>query len=380
MVTKKNVVFTALIGIIILSSTFSFADLQVRNVTFEELTSAAIAKNTNLNALKDAEKTLASAINSLGGAGTIYVAMGTTIGTTNERNSYYYRYIKPIQLGKLQYETQLMEVQTNEALIETTVKLSLSKTIRDLDTMEQQVELYGKTIIALEEKHKLMNDRLQKGLVTKFQAYGVETQLNQTRFALNKLNWHIKNVKSQLASQGNLKAGLNYSFELPTESTLKFNPNDFPMLFSMAKQTNTVIAIEKAKVETLEQEGRYISEYKELVWASDVIDYEQRLTNGKNNLIQAENMLYVNLKNLLNDLKNAQDEILKTELQLQLARLDHRIAQTSNAQKVILSSDLVDYELAINGLELMLLSQNSKETQLLKRIDMLVNFGAYIAQ
>lgn len=365
----------------LISGSIVFAEApKTTQVSYAELSTGAILKNSTIKDLKETEKTLADAISSLENPNLHYAAMGKGQGTTGVRSGYYYEFAKMAFVDKLNYEAQLTEVQTGISKVETTINYSLQKSLADYKLLTKQIELYKKKTDVLSQKYDLMKARFEKGLITSLQLYATEYELTMTRHGIDKLEWQIKLYNSKIAEAGNLKTGVFYDFETPVASVLNFSMAEFETLLKTSKQSNLDLAIENAKMAALENEGKVIETYKSFILKSDIVDYQKRYQTQKNTLNSVENGVYKNLYSLLQNLEDATGDMFKTEMQLQLARLDYRMAQASVANNTKIKSELLDYELSINNLELSLEQNQSVKLQLLKRIDLLVNYGVYIAQ
>ena len=353
------------------------AKVTQRMVTYSELSRRMFENNTTLDDLKESLKSVLEGLDAYDNP-YIYMPGNLSLGTSGNREGLYYQYAKPVLIGKANLEAQQIELEVTIDKMESTMTYQLQKMLIDLGSYEKQISLYENKIKSLTTKYNQVKLKYDKGLISKVALLAEENTLKQSQISLDKLNLQVKIYKAKVAQLASLETGIEYTFEVPVDSANNFSIDQMPAYLQTAKQTSKTIAVENAKMASIENEQEVTTMYKFFMFKSDLLDFERRKEAQKNTLEVVESTVHRTLLDLLNQVEDSKSAYLNAKESEKIARMGYDAALVKLNNKMILPNDLVEAELALNSAQLTALDKALALNGLTKRLDAFVNYGVYI--
>lgn len=360
------------------SKTTETATVTQKTMSYPELSQLVLKNSTTLESLKDSYQSILNGLDAYDGVGMYSGARNLGMGTTGNREGLYYQYAKPVLITKANLEAQAAQVEQSIGKMETTLNYQLQKMLIDLGSYNDQLELYTAKVQSLKTKYNHTKLKYDKGLISKLELATTENTLRQAEISVTKLNAQIKNYRTQISQLAALKPGIEYTFEVPVDSSNDFSISQFETYLQMAKQSSKTIAVENAKMAAIQNEQEVTDMYKSFMFKSDLLDFERRKEAQKNSSELAESTVHRTLLDLLNQLEDSRSDVVNAKNALGIQQMGYDGAVVMLKNKTILASDLIEYELSLNSAQLSLEQKQTAFNALTKKVDAFISYGVYI--
>lgn len=360
------------------TQTSAEAKLPQKYVGYSELRERVLKQNTTLKELKKSEESIVSGLVSFDSPYIHMSAFGLGPGTTGNREGYFYGYAKPILIGKANLEAQSVALVYNMNKLTSTLDYQLQKMLIDLGSSNEQLKLYTQKVEALKVKYAHANASYAKGLISKVQLLGAETEYKQTQMAVEKLSYQIKSYKLKVAELAALESGYDYSFEVPVDTISQYSIDKLDSYFETVKSSNQDLAVERANALALKNEEDVIKIYKQFVLKTDLLDFERRKSAQISHMALVEGNVYKQLRTLLSQLEDAKSDQETARDQADIAVLDFKTAVEKYRIGQITESAMTDAQLAMYTAQLAYSDKQKAYNSLVKRTDVFINAGIYL--
>lgn len=352
--------------------------LPKKHVNYSELRERVLKQSTVLKDLKKSEEALVKGLDSFDNPYIHLTSSDLSYNTTGSRDGYYYGYARPIIIEKANLQAQSVELLYNMNKFKSELEYQLQNMLIEIGTSEEQLNLYSKKAELLKVKYAQAQASYSKGLSSKVQLLGAETEFKQTLLAVQNMSYQVKRYKLKVAELAALESGYDYSFEVPIDTVSNYSLDKLESYFISAKSSNQDLSVELAKELALKKEEEVIRIYNQFMLKTDLLDFQRRKEAQLRYTKLVEDNVYRELRTLLNQLEDARSDKESANDKVDIARLDFDAAVQRYQLGKITEVAMDDAKLALYSAQLDYSGKLKQYNKIVKKVDVFINAGIHL--
>lgn len=247
------------------------------DINFIILREGMVKDSKEIRTLDEQIKSLSEGISGFDSGFKYLLMMGTNLtGGKEQRKGHYYEYAYPNFVQIEHMRAQLEELIITREALEIQLNFASDSALANHQLLLKQEELYEKMIKKSEKSFEGIQKKYKLGTLSKLNHDTSKIELENLKLEKEKIAYQIEISKLNLMSTAGLPLEKPSFFSFPVFTDSDFDEKLFNTYYNDAISANRKLYLSTLKKFALDNEQKYMKDYKPFILKSDLLDFEKR--------------------------------------------------------------------------------------------------------